>query len=95
MTERLEFAHALSGKPESRKKTGGNYPLIGYIIRDMGILNFLYVTNTTIHINKWRVIEHESDLFWVINEKLNPLVETRYIMYKNKEIAEEHLKEIK
>jgi len=92
MTERREFAHALSGKPEAVSKTVHKV-ILGYIIRDM--LDHLYVTNTTVHLNKWREIEHESELFWVINEKTNPLVATRYILYKNKEIAEEHLKEIK
>jgi hypothetical protein len=94
MTERREFAHALSGKPEAVSKTVHKV-LCGYIIRDMASLTMVYVTNTTIHLNKWREIEHESELFWVISEKLNPLVATRYILYKNKEIAEEHLKEIK
>lgn len=92
MTEIKEFAHALSGKPEAVSKTVHKV-LLGYIIRDM--LSHLYVTNTTVHLNKWREIVHESELFWVINEKLNPLVHTQYLLYKNKEIAEEHLKEIK
>jgi hypothetical protein len=84
------FAHALSGVPVSVQKS----PVVikGYIIRDM--LNFLYVTNTTLYLNKWREIEHESDLFWVISEKTNPFLATKIIVYKTKEIAEEHRKEL-
>lgn len=92
MTIKQEFAHALSGKPEAVSK---NTPKVvyGYIIRDM--MGFLYTTNTTLQLNKWREIMHESDLFWVISERLNPLVPTQYLLYKNKEIAEEHMRELR
>jgi hypothetical protein len=100
MTEKHEFAHALSGKPEAVKNKSGKI-IQGYIIRDMSITwnnitsDFLYVTGTTFHLSKWRSIEAETELFWVLVEKINPLVETKYVVYKNKEIAEEHLQEIK
>lgn len=87
-----EFAHALSGKPEAVSKTV-NKVLQGYIIRDM--LNHIYTTNTTIHLNKWRNIKEETDLFWVIEEKLNPIIPTSFVLYKNKITAEEHLLELK
>lgn len=87
-----EFAHALSGKPEAVTKYT-NKVLQGYLIREM--LNSLYTISTTIQLNKWRTVSVETELFYVIDEILNPLVITKYILYKNKEIAEEHLKEIK
>jgi hypothetical protein len=86
------LSNCLSGKPESVHKTP--YIIVhGYVIRDM--LNFLYVTGTTVHLNKWRYLIHENDLYWVIEEKLNPIVDTRFILYKTRQIAEEHLLEMK
>jgi hypothetical protein len=86
-----EFAHALSGKPEGTKVT--NKKLLGYRIRTMG--NFIYVTGSYAEFNKWIKLKVETDLFWVIEEHLSPLQVTSYILYKNKDIAEEHLEEIK
>jgi hypothetical protein len=89
---REEFAHALSGKIESVQK-GAPKVLLGYIIRDM--MGFLYTTNTTMHLNKWRKLKAETELFWVIEEHLNPYNRSEIILYKTKEIAEEHLVELK
>jgi hypothetical protein len=89
-----EFAHALSGKPEAVSKTVHKI-LSGYIIRDMATLSMLYSINTTLHLHKWRTIAAETDLYWVIEERFSPLISTKYIFYKTKEIAEEHLKEIR
>jgi hypothetical protein len=86
------FANALSGKPVT-VTSFRNITLHGYRIRDMG--NFLYVTSTYVDINHYRKVEADTELFWVIIEKLSPLMETKYVIYKTKEIAEEHLKELK
>lgn len=91
MLEKYEFDNAFSGMPKPvTPKT--NITLHGYIIREM--LGFPYVTSTFADINKWRKIECETELFWVISEHLCPLMETRYVLYKAKDIADEHLKEL-
>ena len=87
-----EFAHALSGKPEAVSKTV-NKALQGYRIREM--LNSLYTISSVIHLNKWRVVEKETDDYWVISENFNIVIPTRFIFYKTREVAEQHLKEIK
>jgi hypothetical protein len=87
-----EFAHALSGKPEAVTKYT-NKALQGYRIREM--LNSLYTISTIVHLNKWRTVEKETEDFWVISEKFNIILPTRFIFYKTREVAEEHLKEIK
>lgn len=85
-----EFAHALSGKPESVKVTPKK--LYGYRIRTM--LSFIYVTGTSVEFNKWVKLRAETDFFWVIDEYLSPMQTTSYILYKDKDIAEDHLKEL-
>jgi hypothetical protein len=85
-----EFANALSGIPVSTKTD--NKVVNGYVIHDM--MNFLYAINTRITLNKWRTIEHETDLFFVISENLNPLIPTKFILYKTKELAIQHIEEI-
>lgn len=91
MTERLEFAHALSGKPEAVKGYTQKV-LNGYIIRDT--MGFLFSTSSYVVLNKWRKIEQETELFWIIVETQNPYFEVRFIFYKHSDAAEAAVEEL-
>jgi len=87
-----EFDHAFSGKPEAVKKHGERV-LHGYRIADIN--GSAFVTSTIVYLNKWRTIDVEDKFWYVILEKITPIIETRTILYKSRETADEHLKTIK
>jgi hypothetical protein len=88
---KLEFNHALTGKPEAVIKSGVK-TLTGYRIRDM--LDRLYVTNMTVNLNGYRWIESEKDDCWFITESFSRGYPTQFIIYKTKQAAEAELRNI-
>jgi len=93
MTEKKIFSNALSGKPESMTVSSGK--IYGYLIRNLDLYPLhLYTVNVGLELNIVRKISEEYDDYWVIKETLNPLFVTKYLLYKRREAALEHIEEL-